>query len=165
MKQKVLHELREFFGVFLYLAPWFCAFSAYRILILGRVADVSFDFGTALVNALVLSKVILIGEFFHLGKRHEDRPLIYSTIYKSIVFSLLAAAFRLVELVIRGAFHGQRVIETLAALPGTEANELIGRTVVIFFAFLPFFALRETGRVLGEQRLADLFFKPRALTH
>ena len=165
MKQKVLHELREYFKVFLYLAPWFCAFSAYRMLILGRFADVSFDFGTAVVNALILSKVILIGEFFHLGKRHENRPLIYSTIYKSILFSLLAAAFRIVELIIRGVFHGQRVIETLASIQGAEANELIGRTVVMFFAFLPFFALRETGRVLGEQRLADLFFKPRALTH
>jgi len=135
------------------------------MLILGRFTDVSFDFGTAVVNALILSKVILIGEFFHLGKRHENRPLIYSTIYKSIVFSLLAAAFRIVEMIIRGAFHGQRVVETLASIQSTEANELIGRTVVMFFAFLPFFALRETGRVLGEQRLSDLFFKPRAVTH
>ena len=101
MKQKVLHELGEFFRVFLYLAPWFCAFSTYRMLILSRFTDVSFDYGTALLNALVLSKVILVGEFFHLGKRHEDRPLIYSTIYKSFLFALLAAAFRIVELMIR----------------------------------------------------------------
>ena len=165
MKQKILHELSEFFRIFLYLAPWFCAFSTYRMLILGRFTDVSFDYGTALLNALILSKVILVGEFFHLGKRQEHRPLIYSTLYKSIVFSLLAAAFRIVELIIRGAFHGQRVVETLASIQGAEGNELIGRTVVMFFAFLPFFALRETGRVLGEERLANLFFKPRELTH
>ena len=119
-----------------------------------------FAYGTALINALVLSKVILIGEYMGLGKRHEARPLVFSTIYKSFVFTLLTAAFHIAEHAIRGLVQG----EPAGALSGTAISELFGRCLVLFFAFLPFFALRETGRVLGETRLKDLFFKPRVQT-
>jgi hypothetical protein len=36
---------------------------------------------------------------------------------------------------------------------------LVATTMVVFVAFLPFFAFRETGRAIGERRLYDLFFR------
>jgi len=40
--------------------------------------------------------------------------------------------------------------------------EVLAAGVVYFCALLPFFALREIRRVLGERRLADLFFRSSA---
>jgi len=163
LKQKIIHELGEYLTIFLFVAPLFCAFATYRMLLLNQFREKSFEYGTALINALVLSKVILIGEHLRLGHRHEHRPLIYSTIYKSFVFTLLVAVFHALEHAIRGLLHGEGMPSTFAALSGGDIRELLGRSVVLFFAFLPFFALRETGRVLGGQKLADLFFRSRAI--
>ena len=37
-------------------------------------------------------------------------------------------------------------------------NDLIGRALVTFCTFVPFFAFREVRRVLGEDKFQDLFF-------
>jgi hypothetical protein len=33
-------------------------------------------YGTALLNALIMSKIILVGEYFQLGRKQEGKPLI-----------------------------------------------------------------------------------------
>jgi hypothetical protein len=109
------------------------------------------------VSALVLSKVILLGEYVHLGRRHEERPLIVSTLYKSILFGLLAGVFRIVEDIAKHLlFH-----ESASLFANLNINEMLARTLVMFWAFIPFFAFRETARVLGEGRLFNLFFHRR----
>jgi len=40
-------------------------------------------------------------------------------------------------------------------------HELLAGCLVIFVAFIPFFAFRELGRVLGEGKIWDLFFRRR----
>jgi hypothetical protein len=42
-----------------------------------------FAYGSALLNALVIAKVIFIGEYARLGKRHETKPLLLSATYKA----------------------------------------------------------------------------------
>jgi hypothetical protein len=49
-----------------------------------------------------------------------------------------------------------------AELRGLGIGEVVARSLVMFFAFLPFFALRETARAVGERRLDDLFLRSRA---
>jgi hypothetical protein len=156
LKQKAAHELQEFAGIFLYLAFFFCAISAYSALLL-RKFDVSyFTYATALINALVIAKVILIGEYVHLGKRHESKPLFQSALYKAILFSALVFAFHVLEEVIKVLWHG----ETFAtALHKVRLDELLARSVVIFCTFLPLFAFRELQRVMGEDKFRDLFFR------
>ena len=68
LKQKVIHESGEFLTVFLFLAPLFGAFSTYRMLLLDQFGEAFFQYGTAFVNALVLSKIILIGGIFAGGQ-------------------------------------------------------------------------------------------------
>jgi hypothetical protein len=163
VKQRLAHELREFASIFLFIAPWFLAFSTYRMLLLRRFTEQPFEYGIALLNALILTKVIMAGQYLHLGKRHENKPLIYPTIWKSLLFSLLAAAFKVVEYIVRSILRGGGFAGGVASLHAAGAGEILGRSLVMFFAFIPFFALKETGRVLGEGKLAELFLgaKPR----
>lgn len=39
------------------------------------------------------------------------------------------------------------------------ADELLANSLVVFVALVPFFAVKELGRVLGEQKISDLFFR------
>src|SRR5262249_55614055 len=77
-EEKVKEEFTELAWVFSYLALYFCAVATYSMLLLNKFEVRYFTYGAALINALVLSKVILIGEAAHLGKRSENRPLIVS---------------------------------------------------------------------------------------
>jgi len=104
----------------------------------------------------VVAKVILIGEYAHLGKQHEVKPLYQSAAYKAILYSLLVFAFHIVEEVIKRRWHGQNFA---TAYHGIHINELLARSLVIFCTFLPLFAFRELRRVLGEDNFSSLFFR------
>jgi hypothetical protein len=155
-KQRAKAELKDFIGISLYLAIFFCALSTYAMMLL-RKYDVSYlNYTFAIVNALVVGKIILIGEMMRFGRGAETRPLYQSVLYKSIAFGLLVFAFHLVEEFIK------RVIRHEPAgtvLHNVNLDDLIARSIVIFCAFVPLFAFRELGRVLGEQKLHALFFK------
>src|SRR5580658_1628542 len=109
LKQKAIHEGQEFLGISLYLAFFFCAVVTYSTVLLGKFHVSYFNYGSALINALVIAKVILIGEYAHLGKRHESRPLALSAFYKAFLFTLLVLAFHVVEEVIKQLVHGDAI--------------------------------------------------------
>lgn len=68
-------ELRNYWITFLYLAVFFTAFTAYERLILDEYAFGYLAHGTSLLGALILAKIILIGDAMHLGHKMEHRPL------------------------------------------------------------------------------------------
>jgi len=70
--------------VSLYLAFFFCALATYSMLLLKGYKDSPLNCAFALISALVISKVILIGEMAYVGKELEHRPLYQSAIYKGI---------------------------------------------------------------------------------
>jgi hypothetical protein len=161
LKEKATHELREFAVIAAYLAFFFFAVAAYSMLLLNQFRVSYFVYGTALINALVIAKVILIGEYARLGKKHESKPLFQAALYKAFLFSLLVFAFHIVEEAIKRRWHGENFATTYH---GIRVNELLARSVVIFCAFLPLFAFRELRRVLGEDNFSSLFFRSGATT-
>ena len=69
-----------------FLFFFFGSFTTYRRLVLAEYQIGYFEYGWALLKALVLAKVILIGEILHLGERFHDRPLLVSTLWKTLMF-------------------------------------------------------------------------------
>ena len=95
--------------LFLYLAFFFCALVAYDTLLLNQYAVEYWNFGFALLNAAVITKVIMIGEYAKLGSRHESKPLFISAAWKALVFGLLVFAFHVVEEIVKRLIHGANV--------------------------------------------------------
>jgi hypothetical protein len=163
LKQKLTHEAKELLGIFLFLVVFFEAFGIYRVLLLREFQLEFVRYAAPIVSALVLAKVILIGEFAGLGKRSEQQRLIISTIYKAFVFGLLAVGFHVLEEAVRALVHHKGLAEAFEVLRTASGRyELLGQCLVLFCAFIPFFAFRETRRVLGGSRLYDLFFRRRS---
>ena len=160
LKQKAIHEFKQFVAISIYLAFFFCAVTTYKMLLLNEFHNAYFNYITSLINALVIAKVILIGEYAHLGKKHEDKPLLLSSAYKALLFGLLVFGFHIIEEVVRRLLHGEAVV---GALHNIHINDLIGRVLVTFCTFIPFFAFREVRRILGEEKFQALFFYSRAL--
>jgi hypothetical protein len=159
LKQRAKHELKDYFLVSLYLAFFFCALSTYSMLLLRKHHIEYLNYTFALINALVIGKVILIGEAMHVGRRFEQKPLYVSVLYKSFVFVLFVFCFHLLEEFVKRLIHHDPAGTVLRNL---DFDDLIGRSIVIFGAFLPLFAVRELGRVIGEEKLHALFFKSKA---
>jgi len=159
-KQKAKHELQEFLMISAYLAFLFCALATYTMVLLKKY-DVSYlNYTFAIINALIIAKVILIGEMMHYGKGAEAKPLYQSVIYKSVAYCLLCFAFHIVEEFIKRVIHGDPFGTVWHNI---HLDDLISRTIIIFCVFMPLFAFRELRRVMGEERFYALFFKPRAV--
>jgi hypothetical protein len=157
-KQKAKDDFKDFLLIGGYLAFFFCALSTYSTLLL-RKYDVSYlNYSFAIINALVIAKVILIGEMAHMGRRFEARLLYQSVLYKAFVFSLLVFAFHIVEEFVKRLIHHKPAGTVLHEI---NYDDLIARSIVVFCTFLPLFAFRELRRVLGQGSLYALFFKPR----
>jgi hypothetical protein len=155
VRQKAIHEFKEMVAIFLYMAFFFCAMTTYRMLLLKDFKDPHVEYSFALINAFVFAKVILIGEYAHLGKKLEDKPLLLSSIYKAFLFSLLVIAFHYFEEGVKRVIHGENMAGTFYEM---SVYLLLARSLVIFATFVPFFAFRELRRVLGESTFNRLCF-------
>src|SRR5450755_1460457 len=89
LKERALSETRKYVGYTIYLAMVFAAFSNYRRLVLSEYEIAYLNYGYSLIEAMILAKVILIGEALKLGERRADEPLIIPTLYKAFMFGLL----------------------------------------------------------------------------
>ena len=118
----------------------------------------------ALVEALVLAKLMLIGDAFHFGQRFDQRPLIVPTLWKAVVFSVWVGLFSVLEHTVEGLLRHRGVTGGLEELASTGKYELLARCLIMFSVFIPFFACKELGHVLGEGRLVALFFRGKRVT-
>lgn len=161
-KQRIRHDLFEYWITVLYLALYFGTFTMYRRLILAHHGIEYLDYGIALIQALVLGKVVLIGEWLHFGGRFKNRPLIAPTLVNSAVFTGWVAGFKVVEHTIQGLVTGEGPVAGFSEFMGEGKEELLASSLVVFFTFIPFFAFRELNRALGPGKISRLFFVSRS---
>jgi|SRR5215469_2741292 len=160
LKQRAFEEFKEFIIIAFYLWVVFFLFLLYKSVILNE--SISYiAHGVALINALVLGKFILIARAFHLGNNADDAPLIYPTLLKAGLFSIMLACCKLLEEAALGLYHGKSFAESIADIGGGTLKGILTLTVLLFVMLIPFFACGELKRVLGEGKLGELFFHPR----
>lgn len=164
IKQRLLREAKTLGMLVAYLVLFLGGFNTYKRLILREEGINYFHYGYALIESLVLAKVILAGRFLHLGERFHDKPLIVPTLHKTVAFTLLALVFAVGEHIIGGLVEGRAVATVVSDMINNRKGELLAQIVVMFVAFVPLFAIGEISRVMGEGSLFALFFKSRDTT-
>jgi hypothetical protein len=161
LKQRAVHGVMEYLAISAYLFLVFGLFVLYKSVIL---AENRIDFalgGLALINALALAKVILLAQYLKLGERFHEAPLIYPTIFKSFLFSILLACFKIAEEAGIGMFHGKSFADSISTIGGGTWQGILSLSVLMFFVLVPFFAFTELKGVIGEERLHAAFFRSR----
>ena len=114
--------------------------------------------GFAIVNALALAKVMLTAKDLHWGERFDEAPL-----FKSGLFAVVRACFKILEDTAIGLYHGQSFHESIADLGGGTWGAILVFTLLLFVVLIPFVGYGELQRVLGEGKLRQIFFRPRPL--
>jgi hypothetical protein len=153
---RVVDEVKKFAGMALYLWVVFGLFVLHeRIVLAERHIDYRF-YGFAVVNAFVLAKVMLVAEDLGLGERFKSRALVYPILYKSILFAIVFMCFYVVEEVLVGVIKGKTILASMPSIGGGSLDGIISVGVIVAVALIPFFAFREVGRAIGEQKLRAL---------
>jgi hypothetical protein len=72
----------------------------------------------AFINALILAKILLIGEDLHLANRFRHKPLLYSIFYKCFVFMIFFIGVQILERVIEGVWSGRTIAQSFPDIGG-----------------------------------------------
>ena len=158
-RRRILSEMIEYYFDFLYLAFFLVAFAWYRRLVLAEYDITYLGYGIPLVEAAVLAKVIMIGDLVPMGRGFQRQPLIIPTVFRSVLFSFYVLIFSLVEHTLTGLLHGKGWLAGVLEMESKGRYELLAQCVIIFGAFVPFFAFKELEKVLGKDRLRSLFWR------
>jgi hypothetical protein len=158
LKQRILDEARKFLTICLYLWVMFGIFALHESVVSAKDHINYHFYGFALVNALVLGKVMLIAEDLHFADWFKDRPLIYPILCKAVAFSMLFLGFDVVEEVFVGVFRGKTIDQSIPSIGGGSLSGVIFVGIILSVALIPCFAFREMSRVIGERELHSLIF-------
>jgi GYF domain 2 len=160
LKARLYHELKSFLIMFSYLWLVFFVFLAHEWSVLAS-HQIGFRFyGLAVVNALVLSKIMLIAEALHFAERFKDRPLIYPIAFKSIAFTVLLVVAYIVEEIAVGLFHGKTVAESFPEIGGGGVMGVLTIGAIMCIALVPFFSFREIARAIGQAEFRAMMLGP-----
>jgi hypothetical protein len=163
LRQRILHRMSAYLVSSVYLFIVFSLFEIYRSVILEQHRMDLLPFGLALLNALALAKVMFVGQELHLADQFRDAPLIYPTLLKSFVYTVLLACFKILEQAAVGMYQGKPLGESIVAFAGGSWRGVLALSVLIFFILIPFFGFTELRRVFGEDRIVGVFLRPRYL--
>jgi hypothetical protein len=158
MKQVAIDEARRFLVMFIYLWLLLGLFALHEDIVL-RNRGIGFVFhGFALINALVLAKVMLIAEDLKLGHRLRAHPLIYPIATEALILATLFIVVHVLEHVIGGLIAGQRLAASVPSIGGGGMQGLLCVSLIMFVTLLPFLAFRHISRELGRGRIEAMLF-------
>jgi hypothetical protein len=163
LRARLYDELKAFMWIFVYLWLVFFVFLVHEWVVLAD-NHISFKFyGLAALNALVLSKIMLIAEGLGFAERFHTRPLIVPIAYRSVLFSVLLVVAYILEEIVVGLFHGKSVAQSFPQIGGGGLLGVFCVTGLLCIALVPFFAFKEIARVIGEPRFRLLMLGPPSL--
>lgn len=162
LKEKAIEEVRAFLVMALYLWFVFALMLLNEAVILKKPNLNVLGQGFAVINALVMAKVMLIADDLGLGRQFDRLPLIWSIFYKAVLFGLLFVAFHELEHYVVGLFHGDSKTMTLPTVGGGTWAGAACIWAAMAVSLAPFFAIREISKLVGVGRVWRLMFQPGA---
>jgi hypothetical protein len=157
LKALAIGEVKRLFQIFLYLWILLTLFSLHKALIFNE--DIlSYQQGFALINALALAKVVLIGQSLSLGDSFKGKPLVYAVMFQAAIFAITLLIFHIIEETLIGTWHGKTVVESIPAIGDGTLQAIIITVIIMFFALIPFFAFTELEQATGRDILRQMLF-------
>jgi hypothetical protein len=144
LKQRLFDEVIKFLAIAFYLWVMFGVFALHESVVSAKDHIEYHFYGFALVNALILGKVMLVAEDMHFADWYKDRPLIYPILCRAVAFSILFLVFDVVEEVLVGVFKGKTIAESIPSIGGGSPSGVFFVGIILAVALIPFFAFRQS---------------------
>jgi hypothetical protein len=161
LQERAKGQIRNFALMFVYLWVVFGMLVVHESIILSQ-HQISYRFhGLAIINALVFAKVLLVAEDLRLGDGFNDKPLVYSILFKSFLFGITLIGFHIAEHVLIGLWDGKPIARSITEVGVDKLAGIVSLGIISTVALVPFFILREVSRVIGPDKFWSLFFHRR----
>ena len=152
-------EIELYFSYFVFFALFFIAFAFYRSTLFQEYHLGSVHYSSAIIQALIISKLILLGQKFHLGDSLKRAPFILRVLYRSILFCAFVFIMIVIEKMVEGRIEGKSYSETYRHLVDIGYYEILGRVGVVLFVFIPFFSFLGLASRLEKKNLYEIFWE------
>jgi hypothetical protein len=164
LHQRLIHELKEFAILTVYLYITLGAVILMKTAVLHSVGIEVAPWGVAIVKAMILAKFMLVGFAVKFGEGNSTAPLIWPTLKMAFAFLGLLIVMTVIEEIVAGLFHHQSIAVSLGGLFGLRLEETLAGYLIMLLVLIPFFAFRVLSDTLGEGRLERMFLVDRAST-
>src|SRR5271165_2086424 len=116
VRKKAAHELMELVILTAYLYVAFGVIIFYKYAILQGEGIGWAPWGLAIIKALLVAKFVLLARAARIGERHQGKPLIWPTLYKSAIFLVVVWILTVIEEAIVALLHGRPILEAIAGI-------------------------------------------------
>jgi len=163
IRERITIELREFAILASYLFVCFATLAYLKAAIL-RAHNIQFEpWAFAAIKAALCAKFMLVGRALHIGEKYRNgkHPLILPTLHKSFAFFAVLLFLTAVGEIFVGFIHGRTIADSIGEIGGGTLDQAIATCFVMLLIFVPYFAFRSLGDVIGDRTLVRLYFERR----
>jgi hypothetical protein len=163
-KEMMTAELKKLLALAIYLWVLLSMFEIHRFVVLRDVNHASistYRIGTAAIKALIFAKFILIGNAMHLGERLTQGRVIYSVLFRSLIFASFVIFCDVIEEVIVALIHGSAIGASIPRLGGGGLLGIVLIGVMATIVLIPFFLFDELQGLIGKEKLHSLILQKR----
>jgi hypothetical protein len=157
LKERAAEELKSLLYISLFFLAFLGAINIYTRVMLKEHGIPYIGLGFSAIEALILAKVILLGDAMKLGRASESRSLINTVLSKSVLFGGFAYVLAIVERVIEGLIHKLDWEQIVHKIFEHGFAEIFAKTLVVFVGFVSFFAFWELRRRMGHKEFVELW--------
>lgn len=154
--QRLAGEFRLFLVLFLYLWVLFGLFVLNQDIVLRQQGDTLAFQGFAILNAMILAKVMLVAEHMHFARWLRDKPVIATILFEAALCTLIFLVFHIVERLVVDLVKGAYGSENVLSIGGGGWLGLAIVGVMLFVSLLPFFAFKNVMRAVGIDRIGQI---------
>ena len=155
---------REILGTIPTVAFFFVVFQLLaltRALILRQYGIEVSTFLNATIGALIVGKVVLFTDLLPFVNRFPNKPLIYNTVWKTLIYMAAAILVRYVEhLIPHIREYGSLTVANRHLLDEAVWPHFWLVQLWLLVCFFMYCAIRELGRTFGYERIRSMFFGP-----
>ena len=155
---KFLEEFKAMVALAAYLYICLGAVNLFKGAVLSEAGIHYAIWGIAAVKALVLAKFMLIGRMLHVGERFRNKPLIWPTLYHSLMFLVVLLILTTLEELIVGFIHDRAIADSLNHVVGPTFFQGFAACLIMFLILVPYAAFTCLSDVVGEPEMIRLFF-------
>jgi len=153
LKERARHELHSYAVITVYVWTILSLLRLHETLLADSYHVGLQAHGLAIVNALILGKVVLIAEALRVGDRTAERAPAFAILIKSVFFALAILLFHAAEHLVTELWHGAALNVDLLMVDAAQARQSLIMAAIMMIALMPYFLIKEIERRTGE---ADL---------
>jgi hypothetical protein len=156
--ERLLEEVRRFLVLFFYLWILLGLFVLNQTIVARQQSQEVVFHGFAIMNALILAKVMLVAEDLELARWLKKKPIALTIVFEAVLCTGILMGFHVLEAVAIAFYRGTSIGNGMPSFGGGGLFGLLIVALILFVCLLPFFAFKNVTHIIGWGRMKEILF-------